>query len=69
MAHKAHRTLTLGGAYARGVECIALNDEPTVMDVDTIAEMTSVVALAYAFEVSETKVARDIVDVRTAHFG
>lgn len=51
-------------SYRRGVECIALNDEPDDLDVEDVQHYVSVGVLAAAFGKEPIEVARSVVNLR-----
>jgi hypothetical protein len=51
-------------SYKHGVEIIALNDEPTCLDVQEVQCFISVTLLADLFDVPVETVARDVVKLR-----
>lgn len=58
-------------SYKHGIELIALNDEPSVLDVDDLEESAgiSINLLADLFEVPLRKVCEDIVRLRRKELG
>lgn len=61
---KLPRAKTLDEAFKRGVEFIALNDEPGDLDVKVIRDYISVVALSEAFGYTTTYIAIKVKQVR-----
>ena len=58
---------SLREAYMRGVNFIAMNDDPAgggSLDVDEVANLLSVITLAEAFKKYQETVARDVIAVR-----
>ena len=51
--------------YTKGIEWIAHNDEPLIMDVDDMADLISVVMLADLCGKDPVKVANDVVERRS----
>jgi hypothetical protein len=51
-------------SYRAGVDWIALNDDPTIMDAEVVASLISVCLLADLFEKSQEDVARDVIRQR-----
>jgi len=51
-------------SYREGIEIIALNDEPTILDVEEMIGFPSVMLLAELFGVTQEKVAGDIIKFR-----
>lgn len=54
-------------SYRKGVEIIALNDEPGDMDVTSVASFTTVGLLADLFGKTTEEVAKDVVRFREKH--
>lgn len=52
-------------SYRHGVEIIALNDEPSDLDVSNVESLISVTLLADLFGLEPTRVAGDVVRYRT----
>jgi hypothetical protein len=63
-------TLAAAGAlvkrasYRRGIELVALNDEPGELDAEVVQTQISVILLADLFEIPVERVARDVVRIR-----
>lgn len=51
-------------SYRKGIENIALNDEPSFMDEDDLIGQTSVHAISAAFDKELEEVARDVIRFR-----
>jgi hypothetical protein len=51
-------------SYREGIECIALNDEPTSLEVEDMEAMASVMLQAVLFGVTQERVAKDVVRFR-----
>lgn len=52
-------------SYREGVEVIAMNDEPTEMEVSNVIGTPTCMLLAVLFDVSQDRVAEDVVKYRT----
>lgn len=53
--------------YDRGIEFIALNDEPECVDAKEIRGYISVITLAECLRVPASRIARDVVKFRKRH--
>lgn len=62
--HKRLKQVGTATAYWRGVECIALNDEPSESRLVEVSEMLTVGVLAEAFGIEPRTVAVDVLQVR-----
>jgi hypothetical protein len=51
-------------SYRTGVAWIATNDEPSMAEVEQVAELISVMLLADLFDVESERVARDVIRYR-----
>lgn len=51
-------------SYRKGVEWIALNDDPLVLQVDDLAGTISIALLSDLFEVGQAKVIEDVLKIR-----
>lgn len=51
-------------SYRDAIDFIALNDEPTIMDVEEVHALASVLLVASIFGTSQERVARDVVRLR-----
>jgi hypothetical protein len=60
------RTNDPADLYVRGVEFVALNDDPGVLDAKQVETTISVSVVSEVFEVPAKQVARDVVGVRKA---
>lgn len=54
-------------SYDRHVEWIALNDEPTILDIEEAAQMLTITMTADLFDKSPEQVATDVVRFRDKH--
>jgi hypothetical protein len=54
-------------SFRAGVAWIAMNDEPSMAEVEQVAELISVMLLADLFEVEPERVARDVIRYRRKH--
>jgi hypothetical protein len=54
-------------SYRDMVANVALNDEPTLTDVETVADLVTTQLLAEAYGVDAAKLAHDIIAYRAKH--
>lgn len=61
---RGHKFASKSTLYRKGVEWIALNDEPSELDQETVSNQISTLLLADLFGIHEIAVADDIIEVR-----
>lgn len=56
-------------AYREAIEYIAMNDEPTFLDPETLTGFPSVQVVAIIYKKTYERVAQDVVKFRIKHLG
>lgn len=51
-------------SYREAIECIALNDEPCIMEPEEMCGMATVLLVAAIFGTEQERVARDVIRLR-----